>query len=318
MVEHDPQVMQAADRILDVGPGPGEKGGQIVFFDRPAQLAGAQRSLTADYLMGRKQVNGHAHAADSGWRIADSQKGSASLRVRGARQHNLKNIDVAIPLNRLVCITGVSGSGKSTLVQDVLYPALLKRFGKPTEVPGAHERIEGADELGAVVMVDQAQIGRTTRSNPASYVGAFDAIRKLYAAEPIARERGYTLGTFSFNSGNGRCPSCGGNGFEHVEMQFLSDVYLRCAECNGRRYRAEILEVTLNRCGSPGRSIADVLDLTVSEAVAFFAGERDVLGKLEPLVEVGLDYLKLGQPVPTLSGGEAQRLKLAGHLASGG
>src|SRR5688572_20536166 len=227
VVEHDPQVMQAADRILDVGPGPGEKGGQIVFFDRPAQLAGAQRSLTADYLVGRKQVNGNA--ADSGWRIADSQKEAAPLRVKGARQHNLKNIDVAIPLNRLVCITGVSGSGKSTLVQDVLYPALLKRFGKPTEVPGAHERIEGADALGAVVMVDQAQIGRTTRSNPASYVGAFDAIRKLYAAEPIAKERGYTLGTFSFNSGNGRCPSCGGNGFEHVEMQFLSDVYLRCA-----------------------------------------------------------------------------------------
>ena len=314
VVEHDPQVMQAADRMLDVGPGPGEKGGEIVFFDRPAQLAGARRSLTADYLMGRKQVNGHA--ADSGWRIADGQKDSARLRVRGARQHNLKNIDVAIPLNRLVCITGVSGSGKSTLVQDVLYPALLKRFGKPTEVPGAHERIEGADALSAVVMVDQAQIGRTTRSNPASYVGAFDAIRKLYAAEPIARERGYTLGTFSFNSGNGRCPSCGGNGFEHVEMQFLSDVYLRCAECNGRRYRAEILEVTLNRDGSPGRSIADVLDLTVCEAVAFFAGEREVLGKLEPLVEVGLDYLKLGQPVPTLSGGEAQRLKLAGHLAA--
>jgi excinuclease ABC subunit A len=314
VVEHDPQVMQAADRILDVGPGPGEKGGQIVFFDRPAQLAGAQHSLTADYLVGRKQVNGNA--ADSGWQLADSHKEAARLRVKGARQHNLKNIDVAIPLNRLVCITGVSGSGKSTLVQDVLYPALLKRFGRPTEVPGAHERIEGADALGAVVMVDQAQIGRTTRSNPASYVGAFDAIRKLYAAEPIAKERGYTLGTFSFNSGNGRCPSCGGNGFEHVEMQFLSDVYLRCAECNGRRYRAEILEVTLNRGGSPGRSIADVLDLTVSEAVTFFAGEREVLGKLEPLVEVGLDYLKLGQPVPTLSGGEAQRLKLAGHLAA--
>jgi excinuclease ABC subunit A len=314
VVEHDPQVMQAADRILDVGPGPGEKGGQIVFFDTPAQLAGAQRSLTADYLMGRKQVNGHE--AHGGWRVADSQRDSPRLRVRGARQHNLKNIDVAIPLNRLVCITGVSGSGKSTLVQDVLYPALLKRFGRPTEVPGAHERIEGADALGAVVMVDQAQIGRTTRSNPASYVGAFDAIRKLYGAEPIARERGYTLGTFSFNSGNGRCPSCGGNGFEHVEMQFLSDVYLRCAECNGRRYRAEILEVTLNRGGSPGRSIADVLDMTVAEAVTFFAGEREVLGKLEPLVEVGLDYLKLGQPVPTLSGGEAQRLKLAGHLAA--
>ena len=264
VVEHDPQVMQAADRILDVGPDPGEKGGEIVFFDRPAQLPSAKRSLTADYLMGRKQVNGHA-PTQSRARIAESA-GSGALLIRGARQHNLKSIDVAIPLNRLVCITGVSGSGKSTLVQDVLYPALRKRFGKPTEVPGAHERIEGADTLGAVVMVDQAQIGRTTRSNPASYVGAFDAIRKLYAAEPLAKERGYTLGTFSFNSGTGRCPSCGGNGFEHVEMQFLSDVYLRCAECNGRRYRAEILEVTLNRGATPGRSIADVLDMTVSRS----------------------------------------------------
>src|SRR5688572_1247989 len=308
VVEHDPQVMQAADRILDVGPGPGEKGGQVVFFDSPAQLAGARHSLTADYLMGRKQVNGHEAA--SGWRVADSQKDSAQLRVRGARQHNLKNIDVAIPLNRLVCITGVSGSGKSTLVQDVLYPALLKRFGKPTEVPGAHERIEGADALGAVVMVDQAQIGRTTRSNPASYVGAFDAIRKLYAAEPIAKERGYTLGTFSFNSGNGRCPSCGGNGFEHVEMQFLSDVYLRCAECDGKRFRAEILEVMLK-----DKSIADVLEMTIREAAAFFDFSREVKKRLQPLVDVGLEYLRLGQPVPTLSGGEAQRLKLAGYLA---
>ncbi|HKR33861.1 MAG TPA: excinuclease ABC subunit UvrA [Steroidobacteraceae bacterium] len=308
VVEHDPQVMQAADRILDIGPGPGEKGGQVVFFDRPAQLAHAQRSLTADYLTGRKKVNGHDAASAP-------REPAGTLNIRGARQHNLKGIDVAIPLNRLVCITGVSGSGKSTLVQDVLYPALRKRFGKPTEAPGAHERIEGADALGAVVMVDQAQIGRTTRSNPASYVGAFDAIRKLYADEPLAKERGYTLGTFSFNSGNGRCPSCRGNGFEHVEMQFLSDVYLRCADCNGRRYRTEILEITLNRSNTRGRSIADVLDMTVSEAVEFFVGEREVLARLRPLVEVGLDYLKLGQPVPTLSGGEAQRLKLAGHLA---
>jgi excinuclease ABC subunit A len=309
VVEHDPQVMQAADRILDVGPGPGEKGGEVVFFDRPSQLPHAQRSLTADYLLGRKKVNGHDAA--SGHASSPTQ----TLAIRGARQHNLKGIDVAIPLHRLVCITGVSGSGKSTLVQDVLHPALRKRFGKPTEAPGAHESIEGAAALGAVVMVDQAQIGRTTRSNPASYVGAFDAIRKLYADEPLAKQRGYTLGTFSFNSGSGRCPSCGGNGFEHVEMQFLSDVYLRCADCNGRRYRAEILEVTLNRGATRGRSIADVLDMTVSEAVEFFAGEREVLARLRPLVEVGLDYLKLGQPVPTLSGGEAQRLKLAGHLA---
>jgi len=321
VVEHDPQVMQAADRILDVGPGPGEKGGQIVFFDRPAQLPAAQRSLTADYLMGRKKVNGHdapnTPTQPLRRRTGEDREGAGqSLMIRGARQHNLKGIDVAIPLQRLVCVTGVSGSGKSTLVQDILYPALRKRFGKPTELPGAHERIEGANAIGAVVMVDQAQIGRTTRSNPASYVGAFDAIRKLYAQEPLAKERGYTLGTFSFNSGSGRCPSCGGNGFEHVEMQFLSDVYLRCAECNGRRYRAETLEIKLNRGATPGRSIADVLDMTVSEAVEFFAGEREVLGRLRPLVEVGLDYLKLGQPVPTLSGGEAQRLKLAGHLGA--
>lgn len=308
VVEHDPQVMQAADRLIDVGPGPGEKGGEIVFFGAPPQLADAKRSLTADYLLGRKQVSEVAA------RAAGAQS-TASLTVKGARQHNLKGVDVSIPLQRLVCVTGVSGSGKSTLIQDVLYPALKKHFGKPTEAPGEHAGIEGAEHLGAVVMVDQTSIGRTTRSNPASYVGAFDAIRKLFANEPLARERGYTIGAFSFNSGNGRCPGCGGNGFEHVEMQFLSDVYLRCADCNGRRYRGEILEVTLNRGAGPGRSIADVLDLTVSEAVEFFAGEREVLATLRPLAEVGLDYLRLGQPVPTLSGGEAQRLKLAGHLA---
>lgn len=308
VVEHDPQVMQAADRLIDVGPGPGEKGGEIVFFGEPSQLKTAERSLTADYLLGRKQVS---EASPDAARSAPS----ALLTIKGARQHNLKGIDVSIPLQRLVCVTGVSGSGKSTLIQDVLYPALLKHFGKPTEAPGEHEGIKGAENISAVVMVDQTSIGRTTRSNPASYVGAFDAIRKLFANEPLAKERGYTIGTFSFNSGNGRCPTCGGNGFEHVEMQFLSDVYLRCADCNGRRYRGEILEVTLNRGPGPGRSIADVLDMTVSEAVEFFAGEREVLATLRPLAEVGLDYLRLGQPVPTLSGGEAQRLKLAGHLA---
>nr|WP_298718866.1 excinuclease ABC subunit UvrA [uncultured Steroidobacter sp.] len=308
VVEHDPQVMQAADRLIDVGPGPGEKGGEIVFFGEPSELKHAERSLTADYLLGRKQVSEISPAATLG-------APSATLTVQGARQHNLKGIDVSIPLQRLVCVTGVSGSGKSTLIQDVLYPALLKHFGKPTEAPGEHDSVKGAESLSAVVMVDQTSIGRTTRSNPASYVGAFDAIRKLFAHEPLAKERGYTIGTFSFNSGNGRCPTCGGNGFEHVEMQFLSDVYLRCADCNGRRYRGEILEVTLNRGPGPGRSIADVLDMTVSEAVEFFAGEREVLATLRPLAEVGLDYLRLGQPVPTLSGGEAQRLKLAGHLA---
>jgi excinuclease ABC subunit A len=240
------------------------------------------------------------------------------LELRGARQHNLKDIDVRIPLKRLVCITGVSGSGKSTLIEDVLYPALLKYHGKPTEAPGLFSGLAGAELIDDVVMVDQNPIGRTTRSNPASYVGAFDAIRALFAAEPAAQERKYTAGTFSFNSGNGRCPTCCGNGFEHVEMQFLSDVYLRCPDCNGRRYRDEVLDI--KREGTNGRraSIADVLEMTVTEALEFFGDSREVAARLAPLADVGLEYVKLGQPVPTLSGGEAQRLKLAGHLAEAG
>jgi excinuclease ABC subunit A len=212
-------------------------------------------------------------------------------------------------------VTGVSGSGKSTLVQDVLYAALLRAKGKPTEAPGAHRDLVGHEHVSEVVMVDQSPIGKTTRSNPASYVGAFDAIRKLFAAEPLARERGYTQGTFSFNAGDGRCPTCGGNGFEHVEMQFLSDVYLRCPDCDGKRFRPEVLEVTVAPGGRAPKSVADVLEMTVSESVAYFRDQPEVQARLAPLAEVGLEYLRLGQPVPTLSGGEAQRLKLAGHLA---
>ena len=308
VVEHDPQIMFAADRILDMGPGPGEKGGEIVFFGKPAGLAESPHSLTGEYLRGRRRV-------DAGLKHLPVGPQDARLEVLGAAEHNLDDIDVAIPLNRLVCVTGVSGSGKSTLVQDVLYPALLKHKGKPTESAGAHKGITGADSIGDVVMVDQTPIGRTTRSNPASYVGAFDAIRDLFAKSPTAKERAYKPGMFSFNSGDGRCPTCGGNGFEHVEMQFLSDVYLRCPDCDGRRYRPELLEVTIAPDGKQARSIADVLDLTVSEAVDYFADYPEVLRRLKPLAEVGLDYLRLGQPVPTLSGGEAQRLKLAGHLA---
>jgi excinuclease ABC subunit A len=302
VVEHDPQIMFAADRILDLGPGPGERGGNIVFFGPPQALRAATTSLTGDYLAGRRRarLEGSRPPARNGtW-----------LEVKGAAEHNLKSIDIEFPLERLVCVTGVSGSGKSTLVQDVLHAALRKAKGKPTEAPGAHRALYGHHRVGDVVMVDQSPIGRTTRSNPASYVGAFDAIRRIYATQPLARERGYTPGTFSFNSGTGRCPACGGNGFEHVEMQFLSDVYLRCPDCDGRRYRAEVLEVT---CGN--RSIADALDMTVSEALAFFGDHHEVLRSLKPLADVGLEYLRLGQPVPTLSGGEAQRLKLAGHLA---
>ena len=312
VVEHDPQIMLAADRILDLGPGPGEHGGRIVFDGTPQQLARRGRTLTADYLAGRKDAV--ATAGHRGAPAADTPR----LRLEGATEHNLRDLDVEIPLQRLVCVTGVSGSGKSTLVQDVLYPALLRTQGKPTESPGAHRALRGAERVAEVVLVDQAPIGRTTRSNPASYVGVFDLVRKRFAAEPAALERGYTAGTFSFNSGNGRCPSCSGNGFEHVEMQFLSDVYLRCPDCDGRRYRSEILEVRLRRGPGAGRSIADVLEMTVSEAAEFFAGDADILDRLEPLVAVGLDYLRLGQPVPTLSGGEAQRLKLAGQLAGAG
>jgi excinuclease ABC subunit A len=302
VVEHDPQIMFAADRILDLGPGPGERGGRIVFSGTPDELKRA-RTLTADYLAGRKR-------ADSGIASVPPEPGAPRIELLGAAEHNLKGVDVAFPLERLVCVTGVSGSGKSTLVQDVLHAALRKAKGKPTETPGAHRELRGADLVDEVVLVDQSPIGKTTRSNPASYVGAFDAIRKRFADAPLAKERRYTPGTFSFNAGNGRCPTCGGNGFEHVEMQFLSDVYLRCPDCDGKRFRAEVLEVT-----HQGRSIADVLELTVSQALECFAGEADVAAVLAPLAEVGLEYLRLGQPVPTLSGGEAQRLKLAGHLA---
>ena len=234
------------------------------------------------------------------------------LLVRGAAEHNLKGIDVRVPLGRLVCVTGVSGSGKSTLVEEVCHRGLLKQLGRPRETPGRHEGIDGAEAIADVVLVDQSPIGKTSRSVPASYVGALDAIRKLFATEPLARERGYTAGRFSFNHADGRCPTCSGNGFEHLEMQFLSDVYLRCPDCDGRRFRADVLEVKI---APDGLSIAEVLDLTVDQAIARFADSPEIVRKLAPLAAVGLGYVTLGQPVPSLSGGEAQRLKLAGHLA---
>ncbi len=311
VVEHDPAVMLAADRLIDMGPGPGERGGTIVFDGTPDE-ARAAPTLTGDYLGGRKSVGIGIRRL-----VEDS---TPRLVLEGAREHNLKQLTVELPLQRLVVITGVSGSGKSTLMQDVLYPALARHFGKPTETPGAHDSLLGADWLTDAVFVDQSPIGKTARSNPASYVGAFDEIRKRFAEAPLARERGYGAGMFSFNAGDGRCPTCGGSGFEHVEMQFLSDVYLRCPDCDGRRFRAEILDVKIER-RLPGEvdggmlSVADVLELTVSEAVQRFRDDREVLRVLQPIVDVGLEYVKLGQPVPTLSGGEAQRLKLAGFLA---
>src|SRR2546430_1445990 len=331
VVEHDPQIMLEADRILDLGPGAGERGGGIVFFGTPAEIRASSGSLTGQYLAGRRMVAPRIapaldHARTAGAPAAEAAgegvvavaRSNRWLELKGAAEHNLKNIDVRIPLKRLVCVTGVSGSGKSTLVEDVLYPALLKYRGRPTEAPGRFAGLSGAELIDDVVMVDQSAIGRTTRSNPASYVGAFDAIRALFATEPAAQERKYTAGTFSFNSGNGRCPTCSGNGFEHVEMQFLSDVYLRCPDCNGRRYRDEVLDIKREGANGLRASIADVLNMTVTEGLAFFADSREVALRLAPLADVGLEYVKLGQPVPTLSGGEAQRLKLAGHLASAG
>ncbi|MFN7121743.1 MAG: excinuclease ABC subunit UvrA [Hydrogenophaga sp.] len=344
VVEHDPAVMLAADRLIDMGPGPGERGGQIVFDGTPEAIRSAD-TLTGAYLGARKTIGMGFKRA-----VTDS---TPRLILEGAREHNLKDVSVEFPLQRLVVVTGVSGSGKSSLIQDVLAPALLRHFGKSTDTPGAHDRLLGAEQLGEVVFVDQSPIGKTARSNPVSYVGAWDAIRALFADAPLSRQRSYTPAKFSFNSGDGRCPTCGGSGFEHVEMQFLSDVYLRCPDCDGKRYRPEILEVKIERTlparaeptsvraepveapantsASPstgsGRTdgvgarrtvsmnVADVLDLTVSEAAALFANDREVIRVLQPIVDVGLEYVKLGQPVPTLSGGEAQRLKLAGFLA---
>ena len=365
VVEHDPQIMFAADRIMDMGPGPGERGGEVVFFGTPDELK-ASDTLTAAYLSGRRRADGRERpgvnerelagvnererpgvnererpGADGRERPGVDMRESRGMKSRGSSsaaippldsavvlaaadtisllgvsEHNLKSVDAVIPLACLVCITGVSGSGKSTLVQDVLHAALRKAKGQPTETPGVFRELRGHELIEDVVMVDQTPIGRTTRSNPASYVGAWDAIRNIFARAPLATERQYTPGTFSFNSGNGRCPACGGNGFEHVEMQFLSDVYIRCPDCNGRRFRAEVLEVTIEGSGAAtaGKSIADVLDLTVSEAIAYFRDHPEVQAALLPLADVGLEYLRLGQPVPTLSGGEAQRLKLAKHL----
>ena len=299
VVEHDPAVMLAADRMIDMGPGPGEKGGQIVFDGSTEDLKAAD-TLTGAYLGGRKQVG-------MGFKrmVGDN---TPRLVLEGVMAHNLKNVDVEIPLQRLVCVTGVSGSGKSTLVQDVLAPALLRHFGKSTDTPGAHSRLLGADLLGEVVFVDQSPIGKTARSNPVSYVGAWDAIRELFANAALSRERGYTASKFSANSGDGRCPTCGGSGFEHVEMQFLSDVYLRCPDCDGKRYRPEILEVRIERktgkTGSDPNSshsflnVSDVLELTVSEAAVVFANDREVLRALQPIVDVGLESSSSVSPCP--------------------
>lgn len=324
VVEHDPQVMLAADLVIDIGPGPGKDGGEIRFMGTPNQLLRKKDNLTAQYLNGERTVLDlllpKQGVQDAGANYAIKQASidakSKSIHIESASAHNLQDLSIALPLGQLVCLTGVSGSGKSTLMHDVLYRAACKQLGRATEAPGAHKSVTGLEHVDDVLLVDQSPIGKTTRSIPATYVGAFDVIRQRFIAQPLAKERAYTIGTFSFNTGNGRCPSCSGNGFEHVEMQFLSDVYLRCGECNGRRYRREILEVRINGATPGLKNIADILAMTISEALAFFAEDPAVLTCLQPLLDVGLQYVQLGQAVPTLSGGEAQRLKLAGHLAT--
>ncbi|HUH63497.1 MAG TPA: excinuclease ABC subunit UvrA, partial [Terracidiphilus sp.] len=301
VVEHDAEIMRAADRILDLGPGAGENGGRIIASGSYDEIRRNHDSLTGRYLNGDLRIQLPA-ARRSGT--------GRKIKVIGARAHNLKKVNVAIPLRELVCITGVSGSGKSTLVHHVLYNALAAEKGQVTG--GAHaevERIEGAEWLDEVVLVDQSPIGRTPRSNPVTYIKAFDVIRELFAAQPESVKRGYTAGHFSFNIPGGRCETCQGDGTVTVEMQFLADVELICEECKGTRYKPEILEIRYH-----GKNIFEVLNLTVKEALHFFAGVPKLTDKLRVLDEVGLGYLRLGQSATTLSGGEAQRMKLAAHL----
>jgi len=302
VVEHDPAVIRSADYLIDLGPGPGERGGKVVFKGEYGRLVQHKRSLTGRYLSGRRCVE-----VPSRRRAINSER---VLKVVGCAEHNLKHIDVEIPLGLLVCITGVSGSGKSTLVEDVLYRNVRRALGKTAAEPGKCEAVVGHNLLRDVILIDQSPIGKTPRATPITYVKGFDFIRELFANTYLARRRAYSRASFSFNSREGKCDACGGNGYEKIEMQFLSDVYVRCPECDGRRYRREVLEVQYR-----GKSIADVLDLTVSEALAFFRDDPRITDRLQPLLGVGLGYLRLGQPVNTLSGGEAQRLKLAGHMA---
>lgn len=310
VVEHDPQIILNADKVIDMGPGPGSHGGQMVFYGNTTKLAKAKNSLTADYLNGKEKLQ--RATAPSTSKTKNSKK---CITLTQASEHNLQNITVEFPLQKLVCVTGVSGSGKSTLVQDTLYRALCRKLGKPTDIAGAHKSVSGEKAIDDVVMVDQSPIGKSARSNPVSYTGAFDGIRKQFALDPESKRRAYTASSFSFNAGM-RCPHCSGNGFEHIEMQFLSDVYIRCHACNGSRFRDEVLDIKLvHPLTSQALSISDVLNMTVNDAVEFFAEHNDICKALTPLLSVGLGYLTLGQPVPTLSGGEAQRLKLAAHLA---
>jgi excinuclease ABC subunit A len=299
-------VLRSADYLLDLGPGAGEYGGKVLAAGPVDQVAHNPASITGKYLSGQLTIpvpsRRHAPGSSKEW-----------LRLRGARANNLRGLDVDIPLNLLVAITGVSGSGKSTLVHEVLYKAVAHRLGRieggdPTAV---YKDLKGVERLNDIVLVDQTPIGRTPRSNPVTYIKAFDAVRELFAAQPEAQRRGYAAGHFSFNVPGGRCDVCEGDGTVTVEMQFLADVELPCEECNGTRYKASTLEIQYRN-----KSIHDVLQMTVREALRFFAGHPKIVDKLAVLEEIGLGYVRLGQSATTLSGGEAQRVKLAAHLAA--
>ena len=301
VVEHDEDTMRAADHIIDIGPGAGEHGGHIVATGTFDEIVANEKSLTGDYLARRKRIEMRQER-----RLGNGN----SLTIKGARENNLKNIDVEIPLGKFVAITGVSGSGKSTLIRDILYHKLSQTFFRAHERPGEHDTIEGIENLDKVIDIDQSPIGRTPRSNPATYTNAFTAIRDLFAQVPESRIRGYAPGRFSFNVKGGRCEACKGEGIVKIEMNFLPDVYVPCEICNGKRYNREALEIHYK-----GKSIAEVLDMTIEEALDFFANVPSIHNKMKTLYDVGLGYMRLGQPATTLSGGEAQRVKLATELS---
>jgi excinuclease ABC subunit A len=313
VVEHDEETIRAADHIIDLGPGAGPRGGEIVAQGSIEDILRAKNSLTADYLSGRARI-----AIPKQRMVPRTIKDQASniehldgwLSVAGAYENNLKKIDVSFPLGCLTCVTGVSGSGKSTLVDDILRRALFRHFYGSKEKPGGYRTLRGLEQIDKAIVIDQSAIGRTPRSNPVTYTGAFAPIRELFSQLPAARVRGYDAGRFSFNVKGGRCENCEGGGLIKIEMHFLPDVYVECELCHGKRYNRETLEITYK-----GKNIADVLDLTVDEAARFFRNVPSVADKLNALLDVGLGYLRLGQAGTTLSGGEAQRVKLATELA---